>query len=163
MNNTTPDAIISAIETFLADLIPAGGTAVGNKDAYAVIADEDFVLNPESLAEAELDRQFMCLDIEPNEIDLEGLSQSNMHSGILTIVIGHQIGDYGPSRDRKLKDVHQIISQMIRLTHDTEYAPTGVNRIHFISSSTDLIREGTYFWSTIRFDITYAMSADYGG
>jgi|GEM_PF-2819163 len=164
MNNTTPDAIITAINTFLEDgLTPAGGTAVGNKTAYEVIDDDDFRPDPEYLAEAELDRQFLCLDIEPNELDLEGLSQSNVHSGILTLVIGHQIGGYEASRDRKLKDVHQIITQLVRVIFDTTYAPSGVHRIHFLDSSTDVIRDGTYFWTVIKFDITYAMSADYGG
>ena len=159
MNNTTPDAIFASYETLIAGLTPSGGTTVGIKSAYAVIDDDGYKGDPEDLAESELDRQFMFEDLEPMELDLEGMSTSNTLKSLLTMVIGHQCGHFTNSRDRMGKDKQQLIAQMIRI----ENLATGVHRVYFDGSETTRIREGTYFWTTLRFGVVHVADADYGG
>jgi hypothetical protein len=159
LNNTTPDAIFTAYEAVIVGLTPSGGTSVGIKDDYAVIDDDGFDGDPEGLAESELDRQFMFLDLEPQELNLEGMSTSNVITSLLTMVIGHQCGHYTNSRDRMARDKQQLIAQMIHLDN----LATGVHDVTFEGSDTTRIREGTYFWTILRFGVVHAAAANYGG
>lgn len=159
MNNTTPAAIFASFESGVASLTPSGGTSVGIKSAYAVIDDDGYMGDPELLSESELDRQFMFEWMQPQDLDIEGQSTSNEVNAVFDLVIGHQVGHYTDCRDRMALDNQQIIAQIIRVNNK----PAGVHRTWFEGSETTLMKEGTCFWSTLRFGIRYSVAANYGG
>ena len=161
MSNTTPDAIFASLEAMLVALTPSGGTAVGDKSGYALIDEVGYVEDSETTAASEMDRQIQLHPMTVQGLDLEGLTTTNATEGQFDLVIGHTMGDYRKARDRMMKDVQQIIAQMIHPTTTT--AIDGVMRIWFDASGYEMVRDGTFFWTTLRFGIEYASAADYGG
>lgn len=143
----------------IAGLDPSGGETVYEKSAYAVIEDTNYAEDPDILEESELDRQFQIHGIIPASMSIEGMTTTNVCNGSFQIAIGHILGDYRDSRDRRDKDLQQIVAQVIHLDNK----PSGVHSIRHLDTSTRLIREGTYFWTVMEFAITYSAAADYGG
>jgi len=161
MNNTTPSAICDSIETLIAGLTPSGGTDVGGKDAFAKIDEVDYNEDPEELATSELDRQFMIHGVVPDSIVTPGQTAHNTSLATVEIAIGHMVGDYEASRDRRDKDLQQIIAQVIR----SENRPEGVLLIKTEgrASGPDLVKQGTYWWTVLAFLVEYFTDPDYGG
>lgn len=160
MNNTTPDAIYTAIETLIDGLTPSGGTTVGENTAYAVIEDTDYNEDPTLLDEVEIDRQYMLHGLFLDEVVVHAQTTHNQLKDELVLAIGHQMADFRDSRDRRDKDLRQIQAQLIRI----ENRPAGVLLIKFKAGDKPrVIRQGTYWWTVLRFECQYYIDPDYGG
>jgi hypothetical protein len=159
MNNTTPSAVCSALETLLTGLTPAGGTTVGNKSTYSMIEDTDYIEDPDTTPEAELDRQIAIHGLEIDSVLNPSIATHNQIVAMMDVCIGHQLADYRDARDRRDKDVLQIASQLIR----EENRPTGVLLIDFLSGTTAIVHNGLYWWTILNFRIQYYALSTYGG
>lgn len=163
MTNTTPSSICSAIHTLITNLTPIGTTptsGAGTETAFGIVADDIFTGNPDDQPEADLDRQYMVDGVESDSVAIMGGITSNLVVGTFTVSIGHQIGYYRDSRDRRANDILQIITQLIKNAN----RPTGVNWIRHKDTKTAVIGESKAFWWTvITFNIEYFASNNYGG
>jgi hypothetical protein len=163
MNNTTPGSILITLTTTVAGLTPAGGTTYGTNDTFTVLEDDDYAEDPYVLAETELDRRFMFHGLTPNILEIHSVLSTSVHRECpMTLVIGHQVGDYRNTRDRRDRDLYQLATQLTR----AENFPTGVHIITFEGGETSIISDedsGHHWWSTLRFAVTFSMAADYGG
>lgn len=161
MSNTTPDAICLALETMIKALDPSGGESagVGGFTTYQEINDVKYNGDPENVPKNILDRHFIIDGILPADVDIEGNSTSNTHVGVFELAIAHKIVDYKTSRDRRDKDLHQLVAQLIKESS----RPNGVWRIWYQGFAQISIWENTLWWTTLTFGIDYIVSSNYGG
>ncbi len=161
---TTPADILDALQTLIGDLNPAGGNerGVGIEPAFVPFEGDDWKSEPEEIEETELDRHFIIEGLEPQNMKIIGGCQYDMWLGQLAITIGHQIGAYRPARDRRDKDIHQIISVLVNPeSHDKSY-PTGVVKIRLLASDVEIIQEGLYWITLIRLGLHYKIAKNFG-
>lgn len=158
MTNTTLAAILTALETTIGNLDPAGGESYGEVDAYGKVNDEYYEGDPETLEEADIDRQFALVDVT-DEVDVQGGSTTNIHLGIFQLHIGHKQDNFSGSRTRRIKDSTQLAHQLIKESN----RPSGVNFIAYRGSTVELVREGKWWWTVLTFEISYNVSSNYGG
>lgn len=159
MINTTPADVRAAIEAKISGLTPSGGTSVGTESSYHAIEPQDYQEDPELLAETDLDRGFVIHGLVPKEIRLYSGLTSTVYTDQFDVCIGHQIGEYDTSMDRRDKDTRQLISQVIR----NDNRPSGVHVVRFVGSDYRFFQDGLYTWTTLTFEATYAVSSNYGG
>jgi hypothetical protein len=160
MANTTPADVLSSLATLIEGLDPAGGEIAvgGSRSSYSQVNATKWREDPEQMPGSGIDRRFV-LRYRPGPVEVEGLSTTNVHRVELDIGIGHQVGQWDESRDRKDKDIAQLVTQLIR----EEHRPTGVWRIACLHHSEQLAHDATFWWTWITFEAVVAVSSDYGG
>lgn len=160
MANTTPAAVLSALATLIEGLDPAGGEiAIGGARAtYSHVNTTKWREDPEQMPGSGVDRKFV-LRYRPGPVDIEGLSTTNVHQVEIDLGIGHQVGDWDDSRDRKDKDLAQLVTQLAR----EDNRPSGVWRIGFLHHTEQLAQDATFWWTWLTFEAVVAVSSDYGG
>jgi len=159
MTNTTPADIISALETTVTALTPSGGTTVGTQSAYAVLEEQGYSEDAEEVSDSDLDRQYVVQNVQPQDINIIGRSTHNQVTGTFELAIGHQVAaDYGAGRDRRDKDLQQIVQQVIHVNN----RPAGVGVIRYKGMQSSITKQGQFFWSVLTFEIVYYVLATYG-
>jgi hypothetical protein len=167
MTNLVPDVFYKALEDFIEGLEPAGGLeqGAGVEARYKVAADEDYKDGFELSTESDIDRQFMIPGVVPDSVELVCGISANLFTGSFELDIGHMVGDYRASRDRRDKDTQQLIAQLMREDNfaDVDGIATGAFKIRFESYSRTMIKDGRYWQTTITFSFTYHTDSNYGG
>lgn len=160
MANTTPADVLSSLATLIEGLDPAGGeiTIGGARSTYSQVNATKWREDPEQMPGSGIDRKFV-LRYRPGPVDIQGLTTRNVHRVEVDLGIGHQVGQWDDSRDRKDKDITQLITQLIR----EDNRPTGVWRIEYLTHTEQLAQDATYWWTWITFGAVVAVSSDFGG
>lgn len=158
MATTTPDAICTAFEALIGDLTPAGAD-IGAETAFETTGDRNSHKEWEERPEGDIDRNFQ-VDLDLGEFVMFGNTAEQHVRANLVIEVGHVLGNFKASRNRKLKDIAQIISQITWPANK----PTGSHGVQpEIQVSGQLIKAGKFMITRITADIQFAIAANYGG
>jgi hypothetical protein len=159
MATTTPDAICTAFETLIGDLTPAGAAIDGAEVVFETTGDRNSHKDWEERPEGDIDRNFQ-IDLDMGDFVMFGNRFEQHVLAEIVIEVGHVLGNWKASRNRKLKDIAQIISQITWPANK----PTGSHGVHpEIQVSSQLVKGGKFVITRITAEIKFAIPANYGG
>ena len=161
MATTTPSALCTAFEGLIAGLTPVGTLIEKTRLTYETTGDRNSHKDWEERPEGDIDRNFQ-LDLDLGDFVMYGNRFEQHVQANLVIEVGHVLGNWKASRNRKLMDVAQIISQLTWPANKNTI--TGLHGVQpTVQVSGQLVKDGKFMITRITADIQFAIAANYGG
>lgn len=164
MATTTPTAVITAIKALIEGLTPSGGTEIqGMEKEYQPANDRESHMPWESRAEGGIDRHFQITEFEIQGFRMLGNTAERDVTAGLVLEIGHMVGNYAESLDRRWLDTYQLVAQLTWPPNIDDISGLQAIPADDVSVAITSVKNGQYLITTMGFTALFSLPANYGG